>query len=50
MIRIGQTQAALRKAHLAYHMSTSAILTAEQARRYAELRGCVGTHPHSGNH
>lgn len=47
---IGQTQAALRKAHLAYHLSTSAILTAEQARRYAELRGYAGAHPHRSNH
>jgi Spy/CpxP family protein refolding chaperone len=47
---IGQTQAALRKAHLAYHLSTSAVLTAEQARRYAELRGYAGGHPQRGNH
>jgi hypothetical protein len=47
---IGQTQAALRKAHLAYHLSTAAILTADQARRYAELRGYGGAHPHRGNH
>jgi Spy/CpxP family protein refolding chaperone len=47
---IGHTQAALRKAHLAYHLSMSAILTAEQARRYAELRGYAGAHPQRGNH
>jgi hypothetical protein len=47
---IGQTQAALRKAHLAYHLSTAVILTAEQTQRYAELRGYAGAHPHRGNH
>jgi hypothetical protein len=36
---IGATQAALRAAHLKYHLSTAAILTPEQARRYGELRG-----------
>jgi Spy/CpxP family protein refolding chaperone len=47
---IGDTQAALRNAHLAYHLSTAAILTAEQVLRYAELRGYAGAHPHRGNH
>jgi Spy/CpxP family protein refolding chaperone len=46
---IGQTQAALRRAHLAYHLSTAAILTPEQARRYAELRGYAGAHPQPGH-
>jgi hypothetical protein len=36
---IGATQAVLRGAHLKYHLSTAAILTPEQIRRYAELRG-----------
>ena len=36
---IGATQAALRAAHLKYHLSTTAILSAEQVRRYNELRG-----------
>ena len=37
--RIGATQAALRAAHLKYHLSTVAILTPEQVARYNELRG-----------
>jgi Spy/CpxP family protein refolding chaperone len=36
---IGTTQAALRAAHLKYHLSTVAILTPEQIARYDELRG-----------
>jgi Spy/CpxP family protein refolding chaperone len=47
---IGATQAELRNAHLAYHLSTAAILTPEQVRRYGELRGYVEAHPHRGNH
>ncbi|MFC4173286.1 Spy/CpxP family protein refolding chaperone [Microvirga sp. GCM10011540] len=38
---IGATQAALRAAHLRYHLATVAILTPEQVRRYRELRGYV---------
>jgi Spy/CpxP family protein refolding chaperone len=37
--RIGATQAALRAAHLKYHLLTVAILTPEQVSRYNELRG-----------
>ena len=47
---IGATQAELRNAHLAYHLSTVAILTPEQVRRYGELRGYAGVQPHHGNH
>jgi Spy/CpxP family protein refolding chaperone len=36
---IGTTQAALRAAHLKYHLSTVAILSPEQVARYNELRG-----------
>jgi Spy/CpxP family protein refolding chaperone len=36
---IGATQAALRAAHLKYHLSTVAILTPEQVAQYNELRG-----------
>jgi len=36
---IGETQGALRNAHLKYHLATLAVLTDAQARRYAELRG-----------
>src|SRR5262249_13327835 len=47
---IGTTQAALRAAHLKYHLSTVEILTAEQVSRYNELRGYkseqVPTHGH----
>jgi Spy/CpxP family protein refolding chaperone len=37
--RIGATQAALRAAHLKYHLSTVAVLTPEQVAKYNELRG-----------
>jgi hypothetical protein len=37
--RIGELQGALRNVHLKYHLSTAAVLSAEQIRRYAELRG-----------
>ena len=40
--RIGATQAALRAAHLKYHLTTVAILTPEQVVRYNELRGYTG--------
>jgi Spy/CpxP family protein refolding chaperone len=36
---VAVTQGALRETHLKYHLSTAAILTPEQMRRYAELRG-----------
>jgi len=39
---IGTTQAALRAAHLKYHLSTVEILTPEQIARYNELRGYQG--------
>jgi hypothetical protein len=38
---IAETQAALRAAHLKYHLSTYAGLSPEQVRRYNELRGYV---------
>jgi Spy/CpxP family protein refolding chaperone len=47
---IGATQAELRNAHLAYHLSTITILPPEQVRRYGELRGYAGAPPHHGNH
>ena len=43
---IGATQGALRAAHLKYHLLTLEILTAEQTRRYLELRGYVTDHKH----
>jgi hypothetical protein len=36
---VAATQGALREAHLKYHLSTAAILSHEQMRRYAGLRG-----------
>jgi len=36
---IGSTHAALRTAHLKYHLATTDVLTSVQVRRYAELRG-----------
>ena len=48
---IGATQAALRAAHLKYHLATAAALTPVQVQRYAELRGYAGdapaVHPHA---
>jgi Spy/CpxP family protein refolding chaperone len=41
---IGQTQAALRYAHLKYHLATLDILTPDQTQRYAGLRGYHGSH------
>jgi hypothetical protein len=39
---IGGTQAALRDAHLRYHLLAADLLTPAQLRRYAELRGYAG--------
>lgn len=36
---IGQTQAALRAAHLRYHITQKELLTPEQLREYSKLRG-----------
>jgi Spy/CpxP family protein refolding chaperone len=36
---VATTQGALRETHLKYHLSTVAILTPGQMKRYAELRG-----------
>jgi Spy/CpxP family protein refolding chaperone len=48
---IGATQAALRRAHLKYHLLTLDVLTPAQAQRYAELRGYgAGTPHHRGQH
>jgi hypothetical protein len=48
---IGATHAALRQAHLKYHLFTIEVLTPAQAQRYTELRGYKGgtQHPH-GRH
>ena len=39
---IGQTQAALRAAHLRYHLLAADVLTHAQMQRYAQLRGYHG--------
>jgi hypothetical protein len=45
------TQAALRQAHLKYHLSTVEVLTLAQIQRYAELRGYGGgMHHPQGRH
>ena len=36
---IGETQALLRATHLKYHLTTAELLTPDQNKRYAELRG-----------
>jgi hypothetical protein len=48
---IGATHAALRRAHLRYHLFTAELLTPAQVRHYAELRGYKAgmRHPH-GRH
>ncbi|HEX2727509.1 MAG TPA: periplasmic heavy metal sensor [Beijerinckiaceae bacterium] len=49
-VEIGRTQAALRTAHLKYHLAMMDVLTPAQVARYGELRGYRGTHPASGGH
>lgn len=44
---IGTVQAALRAAHLRYHLAMLDVLTPEQVRHYAVLRGYAG---HGGQH
>lgn len=46
--QIGEIGGALRNVHLKYHLSTAALLNAEQARRYVELRGYAGGAPAHG--
>ena len=46
---IGATQGALRAAHLRYHLAMLELLTPEQTRRYAELRG-YAIHHGPGEH
>jgi len=45
---IGSTHAALRAAHLKFHLATKALLTPEQVRHYAALRGYTAAIP--GHH
>lgn len=44
-VRIGAAQAALRAAHLRYHLDMVAVLTPEQVERYATLRGYSARRP-----
>ena len=46
---IGAIQAALRATHLRYHLAQVEVLTPEQVRRYAELRGYGGEHGSAQN-
>jgi Spy/CpxP family protein refolding chaperone len=46
---IGRTQALLRATHLKYHLLTLAVLTPEQAQRYAQLRGYRREHDERHN-
>ena len=47
---IGAAQAALRAAHLKYHLATVAILTPDQVKRYNELRGYAANAPAQHRH
>jgi hypothetical protein len=52
---IAETQGALRDTHLKYHLSTAAILSQHQVRRYTDLRGYAGgdaapAHQHRRHH
>jgi Spy/CpxP family protein refolding chaperone len=48
---IGAAHAALRQAHLKYHLSTVEVLTPAQVQRYTELRGYKGRMDHpQGRH
>ena len=46
---IGAIRGELRYTHLKYHLSTGALLSPDQSRRYAELRGYAGMHPPGGH-
>jgi len=41
---VGAAQARLRRAHLSFHLATIEVLTADQTRRYAVLRGYATAH------
>jgi hypothetical protein len=47
---IGQTQAALRLAHLRYHLATIEVLDSDQVRLYSQLRGYAGDGHGSQDH
>jgi len=47
--QIGATQAELRNAHLKYHLEMALILSPDQMKQYAELRGYTSDAP-AGHH
>jgi Spy/CpxP family protein refolding chaperone len=47
---IAATQGDLREAHLKYHLATADLLSPDQMRRYAELRGYGGHNGHKMRH
>jgi Spy/CpxP family protein refolding chaperone len=49
-IQIGVTQAELRNAHLKYHLETAQILSPEQMKQYADLRGYTSDAPAKQHH
>jgi Spy/CpxP family protein refolding chaperone len=49
--QIGTAQGALRAAHLKYHLAMLEVLTPDQVKAYAQLRGYAGAMPsHHGGH
>jgi Spy/CpxP family protein refolding chaperone len=44
-MKIGLTQAELRNAHLKYHLETAQILSPDQMKQYADLRGYTSDAP-----
>ena len=48
-VKIGVTQAELRNAHLKYHLETAQILSPDQMKQYADLRGYNSDAP-AGHH
>jgi hypothetical protein len=46
---IGETQGALRAAHLKYHLAQDELLTPQQRERYAVLRGYAAAAPTHGH-
>jgi hypothetical protein len=49
-VAIAEISGELRNTHLRFHLLTAAVLSAEQIRRYAELRGYTGGSAVSGAH
>ena len=45
-----ETRAALRAVHLAAHLEITPVLTDDQKKRYAALRGYGSEHGHSEHH